>query len=47
MNDGPHFKTLKLQEDMLRFDDGCGAVLPFRNSQNPSGVLMSESFEPH
>ena len=47
MNGRPHFKSLKSREDVLRLHDGCRALLLFCNSQNPSGVLMSGSFEPH
>ena len=47
MNGRPRFKSLKSREDVLRLHDGCRALLLFCNSQNPSGVLMSGSFEPH
>jgi hypothetical protein len=46
MNDGPHFNPLKLQDYVRPSDDGCRGLLLFRNSQNPSGVLMSQLFEP-
>ena len=38
---------MKLQGEMLRPDDGYDTLLLFRNSQNASGVLMSELFEAH